>query len=129
MADASGFALAYNLGNFHRRLALPRSVKHWSLIPARRDCFAEQDPRTHSSAPATGSGAGMTVEPDETAGGRGGDGDSLPVLGPNARMKGVSGTITVRQLVLRSATSQSSAGRWSPKGPPATTEVVDNPPR
>ena len=33
----SGFALAYNLGNFLRRLALPRSVKHWSLIPARRD--------------------------------------------------------------------------------------------
>ena len=29
------FALAYNLGNFLRRLALPRSVKHWSLIPAR----------------------------------------------------------------------------------------------
>lgn len=23
------FALAYNLGNFLRRLALPRSVKHW----------------------------------------------------------------------------------------------------
>ena len=29
----SGFALAYNLGNFLRRLALPKSVKHWSLIP------------------------------------------------------------------------------------------------
>ena len=25
------FALAYNLGNFQRRLALPRSVQHWSL--------------------------------------------------------------------------------------------------
>jgi len=25
------FALAYNLGNFLRRLALPRSVRHWSL--------------------------------------------------------------------------------------------------
>ena len=25
------FALAYNLGNFLRRLALPRSVKHWPL--------------------------------------------------------------------------------------------------
>ena len=25
------FALAYNLGNFLRRLALPRSVKQWSL--------------------------------------------------------------------------------------------------
>ena len=26
------FALAYNLGNFLRRLALPRKVKRWSLI-------------------------------------------------------------------------------------------------
>ncbi len=25
------FVLAYNLGNFLRRLALPRSVKHWTL--------------------------------------------------------------------------------------------------
>jgi len=25
------FILAYNLGNFVRRLALPESVKHWSL--------------------------------------------------------------------------------------------------
>jgi len=30
---APGFALAYNLGNFLRRLALPPRVKHWSLIP------------------------------------------------------------------------------------------------
>ncbi len=29
------FALAYNLGNFRRRLALPRSVKHWSLTALR----------------------------------------------------------------------------------------------
>ena len=29
------FALAYNLGNFVRRLALPRSVKHWSLTTLR----------------------------------------------------------------------------------------------
>ncbi len=29
------FALAYNLGNFQRRLALPRSVKHWSLTTLR----------------------------------------------------------------------------------------------
>jgi len=27
------FALAYNMGNFLPRSALPRSVKHWSLIP------------------------------------------------------------------------------------------------
>jgi hypothetical protein len=29
------FALAYNLGNFLRQLALPRSVKHWSLTTLR----------------------------------------------------------------------------------------------
>ncbi len=29
------FALAYNLGNFLRRLALPSAVKHWSLTPLR----------------------------------------------------------------------------------------------
>ncbi len=29
------FALAYNLGNFLRRLALPRSVKQWSLTTLR----------------------------------------------------------------------------------------------
>ena len=28
-------ALAYNLGNFLRRLALPPSVKHWSLTTLR----------------------------------------------------------------------------------------------
>ena len=30
------FALAYNLGNFLRRLALPRSVKHWPLTTLRK---------------------------------------------------------------------------------------------
>lgn len=29
------FALAYNLGNFLRRLALPRNVKHWSMTTLR----------------------------------------------------------------------------------------------
>ena len=29
------FALAYNLGNFLRRLALQRAVKHWSLTTLR----------------------------------------------------------------------------------------------
>jgi hypothetical protein len=29
------FALAYNLGNFLRRLALPVGVKHWSLTTLR----------------------------------------------------------------------------------------------
>jgi len=28
---APGFALAYNLGNFLRRLALPKKIKDWSL--------------------------------------------------------------------------------------------------
>ena len=30
------FTLAYNLGNFRRRLSLPRSVKHWSLRKLRK---------------------------------------------------------------------------------------------
>ncbi len=29
------FALVYNLGNFLRRLVLPRSIKHWSLTTLR----------------------------------------------------------------------------------------------
>ncbi|MCH9653202.1 MAG: transposase, partial [Planctomycetes bacterium] len=29
------FALAYNLGNFLRRLALPKPVRHWSLTTLR----------------------------------------------------------------------------------------------
>ncbi len=29
------FALAYNLGNFLRRLALPKSMAHWSLTTLR----------------------------------------------------------------------------------------------
>ena len=29
------FALAYNLGNFLRRLALPHGVRHWSLTTLR----------------------------------------------------------------------------------------------
>ena len=29
------FALAYNLGNFLRQMALPRKVKHWSLTTLR----------------------------------------------------------------------------------------------
>ena len=39
----SGFALAYNLGNFLRRLALSRSVKHWSLIPTYVGTTGEAD--------------------------------------------------------------------------------------
>ena len=29
------FALAYNLANFLRRLAVPRSIRHWSLTTLR----------------------------------------------------------------------------------------------
>ena len=29
------FALAYNLANFLRRLALPKSIRHWSLTTLR----------------------------------------------------------------------------------------------
>ena len=32
---APGFALAYNLGNFLRRLALPGKISHWSLTTLR----------------------------------------------------------------------------------------------
>ncbi len=35
MQLALGSALAYNLGNFLRRLALPSAVKHWSLTTLR----------------------------------------------------------------------------------------------
>jgi Transposase DDE domain group 1 len=31
------FALAYNLGNFLRQMALPREVKHWSLTTLREE--------------------------------------------------------------------------------------------
>ena len=35
LSACGGFALAYNLGNFFRRLALPASVKHWTLTTLR----------------------------------------------------------------------------------------------
>jgi len=48
------FALAYNLGNFLRRLALPRAVKHWSLIPIYIGAAGEAD----QDLPASGRKAG-----------------------------------------------------------------------
>ena len=120
------FALAYNLGDFLRRLALPRSVNHWSLIPiaigiAREvdqdrgesshafalhhlpdggGCCAEatvpDDPGTDTTVATARTGAGMTVAHDETAGARGGSGDGSPAGAPHARWKGVSCTIMVR---------------------------------
>ena len=35
LSATGGFALAYNLANFLRRLVLPRTVKHWSLTTLR----------------------------------------------------------------------------------------------
>ena len=35
------FALAYNLGNFLRRLALPKPIRHWSLTTLRGCDFLE----------------------------------------------------------------------------------------
>jgi len=39
------FALAYNLGNFLRRLALPRPVRHWSLTTL-REKLTRSEPRS-----------------------------------------------------------------------------------
>ncbi|HIA65411.1 TPA: IS1380 family transposase, partial [Candidatus Poribacteria bacterium] len=36
-------ALAYNLGNFLHRLALPQSVKHWSLTTLREKLVKIED--------------------------------------------------------------------------------------
>ena len=33
------FALAYNLGNFLRRLALPQGIRHWALTTLREKLF------------------------------------------------------------------------------------------
>ena len=44
------FVLAYNLGNFLRRLCLPKAVKHWSL--RRRAGQADQDGRPSGAARA-----------------------------------------------------------------------------
>jgi len=41
------FVLAYNLGHFLRRLALPRGIKHWSLTTLRE---GDQDRREGCSA-------------------------------------------------------------------------------
>ena len=114
------FALAYkrspnavhrvwslDLGNFLRRLALPRSAQHWSLIPIAIGIAIEVDqdrgegggtlsvrvlsdggsgcaqaavpgdPRTRPAAAPTRDGAAMTVIKVRIAGGRGGNGDGL----------------------------------------------------
>jgi hypothetical protein len=43
------FALAYNLGNFLRRLALPRKIKHWSLTTLREKAIKIGAKVVHSS--------------------------------------------------------------------------------
>lgn len=39
LSTSGGFALGYSLGSFLRRLALPRSVAHWSLTTLREELF------------------------------------------------------------------------------------------
>ena len=56
-------------------------------------------PQAGSAAPTAGTGAGMMVEPDETAGGCGGDGTGLPEPRSTARSKGVSDGISPRTRV------------------------------
>ena len=133
------FALAYkrspnevhrvwslDLGNFLRRLALPRSVQHWSLVPiaigiAREvdqdrgkgggaltvrvlsdggnrcaQAAVSRDPGAYSTAAPARDGAGMTAAHGETAGARGGGGDGSPTGAPHARVKGVIPTIIFR---------------------------------
>ena len=80
------FALAYNLGNFLRPLALPNAVKHWSLIPTYVGTAGEADqdrcegahPRPVRSLPGGGSG---------------GDGEGLCGSPMNASTQGVLGEI------------------------------------
>jgi hypothetical protein len=101
------FALAYKLGNFLRRLALPQSVKHWSLIPTyvgtageadqdrgegrgalpvrllpdggsgRAEAAVPGDPGADTTVAAARDGAGMTARTVERAGEGGGDGHGL----------------------------------------------------
>ena len=40
-------ALAYNLGNFMRTLALPKEVEHWSLIHATGKAGEDHGPKLH----------------------------------------------------------------------------------
>ena len=54
------------------------------------------DPGSHSTVAPACDGAAMTAGTVETAGARGGSGDGLPAGAPQARLKGVSGTIMVR---------------------------------
>jgi len=119
--------LAYNLGNFLRRLALPRSVRHWSLIPmyigtsreAHQDrgegCHAftvrvlpdgrgrraavavPGDPGADTMVAAARDGAGMTASTVETAGEGGGGGDGLRGSPMNAPTQGVLGGIMAWQ--------------------------------
>ena len=117
------FALAYNLGNFLRRLALPQSVKYWSLIPmyigtagevdqdrgkgrralpvrflpdrgsGRAQAAVPGDPGADTAVATARDGTGMTATKDKTAGEGGGDGDGLP--GSTANRHPPSGSVRV----------------------------------
>jgi len=121
------FALAYNLGNFLRRLALPRSVKHWSLIPmyigtareadqdrgegrdarpvrhlpdgrgGRAQVVVPGNPGADSTVATARGGAGMTARTVETTGGRGGDGDGLRGSAMNASAQAALGKTMARK--------------------------------
>lgn len=54
-------------------------------------------PRTHSAVQATGTGANMTVVPDEMTGGHGATDGGLHASAPSTRMKAISGTRLVRR--------------------------------
>jgi len=118
------FALAYNLGNFLRRLALPRSVKHWSLTTLReklikigakvirharyvvfqmaevavpRRLFQTILLGTDSAAEIAADGGAMTASTVETAGEGGGNADGLRGSPMNAPTQGVLGGIIAWQ--------------------------------
>ena len=112
------FALAYNLANFLRRLALPRDVKHWSLTTLTRE--ADQD---------WGQGDAALEVRDVPTGRGGGDaelvrGDPHPhcAVGDSAAGRGVSRlSVSGRQkcdkLRGESAPTRRPALQYEPNGP------------
>ena len=77
----------------------------------RAEAAVPGDPGADSGAANAPGGAAMITGIVETAGGCGGDGAGLPVLGPNARRKRVPGTITDRQ---RLGAASRKRRRWLP---------------
>ena len=61
------FALAYNLGNFLRRMALPKAVKHWSLTTTREKLVKiEAKVVTHARYVVVAVLAGIIRNPDDS---------------------------------------------------------------